>query len=173
MRTTAALVLLLATPAYAGEGEITLNGELDYHLLFEADRRSGAGLGAEAGYGINDTISLVAQVRGALFQPGEEDPNALRLFVGGGLGLGVTLDVLRVIPVIAVVPSVYRFEDGAGVASTVFGLQAGLSFDYLLSRSASVGVLAGGYQYRATPGAIDDRPDSFMAGLRAGLRFDP
>jgi hypothetical protein len=81
--------------------------------------------------------------------------------------------VFRVLPVVSIVPSVYRFEDAQGLASAAFGVQAGLSFDYLLDRVKSIGVLAGGYQFRLDPGAADSRPDSFMAGVRAGLRFSP
>jgi hypothetical protein len=160
--------LLLASSAQAGEGDFTLDGEIDYHRLLENPGRSGVGLGLEGGYGLSDTFGILAQAKAAFIFGATDDPQATRLFASAGLGLSVTLDAFRAIPTISLLPTIYRFEDGNGDASLVFGLQAELVIDYLLNRHATVGVL-GGYQYRADPGGADARADSFVAGIRGGL----
>lgn len=164
----------LASPsAEAGQGDITLQGEIDYHLLFDVETQSGVGLGFEASYGLSDTLGLVTQLKGAFIFGGEE-PDSTRFLASAGVGISLALDVLRAVPLVTVLPSIYHIESLDGESSLAVGLQAGLALDYLLTRRATVGLLLGGYQYRADPvSGLDQRPDSFTAGVRGGLIFSP
>jgi hypothetical protein len=172
MRSCIALLLLPVSFVYAGERDLTLTAEIDYHRLFELGGRNGFGLGGEINYGITDTLGLTLQVKEAFMLTPNQNPNATSRFFSAGLGLSVTLDVLRVVPVVTIAPSFYQFSDAEGDSVSAFGAQIGLSFDYLLSRRAQVGLLAGGYQYRVDPETgADTRPDSFVMGLRGGTVF--
>lgn len=165
------LCLLYIPSAFAGEEELIVNAEIDYHRLFEEGGRNGVGLGADANYGINDTFGVTLQWKQAFVLTQSDNPLATARFFSIGAGVSVALDVLRVIPIVTLAPSYYRFTDAQGTDQNIFGAQLGLTFDYLLTRRAQVGVLAGGYQYRAGPLGVDTQPDSFVAGVRGGVIF--
>ena len=172
MRSCIAFLLFPVSFVYAGERDLTLTAEIDYHRLFEQGGRNGFGFGGEVNYGITDTFGLTAQFKEAFILTPSDNLNATARFFSAGLGVSVTLDVLRVVPVVTIAPSFYQFSDAEGDNFSAFGAQLGLSFDYLLSRRAQVGVLAGGYQYRVDPeNGTDARPDSFVAGLRGSTVF--
>jgi hypothetical protein len=165
-------VCLSVSSLYAGERDLTLTAEIDYHRLFEESGRNGFGVGGEVNYGLTDTLGLTLQFKEAFMLTPSVNLDATTRFFSAGLGVSVTLDVLRVIPVVTIAPSFYQFSDAEGDSFSAFGAQLGLSFDYLLSRRAQVGLLAGGYQYRVDPeNGADARPDSFVMGLRGGTVF--
>jgi hypothetical protein len=168
----ALFVLFSPALAFAGERDLTFTASIEYHRLFEEGGRNGFGLGGDVNYGINDTIGISAQFKEAFIITQSDRDNATQRFLSTGIGVSVTLDVLRVVPVVTIAPSFYQFTDATGEGFSAFGAQIGLSFDYLLTRRAQVGVLAGGYQYRVDPvNGTDTRPDSFVMGIRGGTVF--
>jgi hypothetical protein len=172
MKLTLLFLFVPVSIVYAGERDLTLTAEIDYHRLFEEGGRNGFGLGGEINYGINDTFGITAQLKEAFMLTQSENLNATERFFSTGVGVSITLDVLRVVPVVTIAPSLYQFSTADGEGFSAFGAQLGLSFDYLLTRRAQIGLLAGGYQYRIDPeNGADARPDSFVMGLRGSTVF--
>ncbi len=163
----AALSLLYSSIAASEEREFSLHAGLDYHLFFETERRSGAGLGVEAAYGLTDTFSIQALLSAAFPLQDSTQPQDTAQLLQAGVGVGIALDVLRAIPTISIVPAVSYRDTIGGTPEVSFTVLASLRIDYLLSRSSSVAVIPGGYRYNSSL----SQPSVFSAGLRGGLHY--
>jgi opacity protein-like surface antigen len=138
----AALTFLLvahAPDARAGEEELVVAPSLAYSVIRVGDgNRHGGAVYLDVDYGLTDSWALRGTGRYAAHYLAGDDGGLLSV---GGLGFGVlyTFDVLKVVPFASLTAGASALGGAAEGLRWNFDLSLGLGFDYLVSRSFSVG----------------------------------
>jgi hypothetical protein len=109
----------------------------------------GAGLGLHYTYGLNDQFNLMAEASSAIVaaKQGQDEPTSPHTRPAGvdhvAFGAGWVIDVIRWVPYICALGSVYRLSGGT-LDNALFlpGLELGAGIDYQLSRHWAVGLAA-------------------------------
>jgi hypothetical protein len=142
---------------------------------------SGAGGGAEIGFGISESLTLKAM--GFMsWHPVSATKDTAAGTIGefaGMLGLNYALDVIRLVPSFDVAFGVLGIRGDASFttgpranavvpASTAFGVGIGFNLDYLVTRHVAVGVIL---RYHAFLTDITRIPVYFFVGPRVMFRF--
>jgi len=137
--------LLLAAPsqAWAGEDEWQLGLDLFGSVTTLGGAQGGAGAGIHASYGFAPAWSVVLSTRYRLVAP-KTTATGVRLparhLTGITAGVYFAIDVMRLVPFLHAGLGAYMvYDDVEGVRFSP-GAEAGLSFDYALSRRINLGV---------------------------------
>jgi len=160
LRSTAAIaVLLLATPAVAGQGE--------HHLSLRGSYASAQGHGAGAAlahtWGIDDFWNLTTGAGWSML-PDEPEDVSLQL-INVNTGVLYHLDAFQWIPYAALTLGGYAgLADGD--AEFAFGFEVGGGIDYRPARRWGIGLWA-----RYNVMVVGDVPNYLTAGLQANLYF--
>jgi hypothetical protein len=152
MKRVLAIVALLAIPCTASAVENQHHIGLGPSLaILKIDDKStvdvGAGLGLHYTYGLNDQIQLMAEASSAIVaaKQGQDEPTSPHTRPGGvdhvAFGAGYVIDVIRWVPYIGALGSLYRLSGGTLEKSLFIpGLELGAGIDYQLSRNWAVGL---------------------------------
>jgi hypothetical protein len=177
-----ALCLLPAAPAHAEFKEWQVAAWPAYAVTY-VDKRapSGAGGGAEVGFGITESLTLKAS--GFLsWHPVSATKETSAGTIGefaGMLGINYALDVIRLVPSFEAWVGVLGIRGDAGFrtgakaqqvvpASTAFGIGVGFNLDYLVTRHVAVGLTV---RYHAFVTDITRIPVYLFVGPRVSFRF--
>jgi hypothetical protein len=161
------LVWAAATPALAYEDQASVDAEVAYVHAFskEFSPRNGVAVGAGAGLGLNNVLSLRGQFMWA-FHP-SDDPLVSIAWVSAELVY--LIDVLEVVPYFGAGADVSAFVRSGADVELNAGLHPVFGFDYLVSRELTLGM-----QVRPVflLTAIDTLPVYLQLGLTLSYLFD-
>ena len=107
----------------------------------------GAGLGLHYTYGLNDQINLMAEASSAIVaaKQGQDEPTSPKTRPSEvdhvAFGVGYVIDVIRWVPYIGALGSIYRLSGGTLEKSLFIpGIELGVGIDYQLNRNWAIGL---------------------------------